>query len=144
MPGPGRHAAAAGPALDSHTAAIKSLAGLQRYERQTDPGLNPLNALTPLNRRLFIDKLTFNEKGLSSFSYAALAGLSASQVYRILGLFGVQTDIGLIRELRIRRPEDQAILQAAPARSPTEHLDYWCSGRATCAQQVGTICTGNC
>lgn len=125
-------------------AALKSFNDLQVYERLTDPTLNPLNVMTPVNKKYFTDHLTFNEKGISGFSYAPLTGLSTTEAYRVLSLFGVQDDIRLIRDLQIRTEQDRIIMQLSPDLSPIDHPDYWCSGRATGAQGMATICTSNC
>src|SRR5690349_8779902 len=53
-------------------ARIHSFADLHDYEAANRGQRNPLSVLSPTNRQIFLDSLTFNERGITGFNYAAL------------------------------------------------------------------------
>ena len=93
--------------------------------------------------------MTFGAKGISGFHYADLQSeLTASQVYDVLGLFGVQKDVAIIPNVRVDTPADKRVIKSFPfIATPTnggDYRDYRCASRATCSQSPGDICTSNC
>ncbi|WP_181259144.1 hypothetical protein [Pseudoduganella armeniaca] len=88
-----RYLAAKGE-LDLLLAPVKSEQALQRYLMQTPAARNPLNALAADTRQEFLDSLTFNETGLTSYNYQVLLdNLTPKQAKAVLALFGSQGDM---------------------------------------------------
>lgn len=138
---------------DYAAAAIKSQADLIWYVGNL-PASSPLKQLSDQGRARFLNSLTFGDHGLASFSYADLqAELTASQIYRVLSLFGVQRSTSLIKGALVSTPEDKAIM-AVPDAIPTgdsvspslyaDHNDYRCQSKGTCESAYTYICTSNC
>ncbi|MGV8931574.1 MAG: hypothetical protein ACOH1R_05620 [Luteimonas sp.] len=150
--------------IDNTMAPIRSSAELNTYLQATPVARTPLGRLSSDARRQFVRSLTFNETGLTGFNYRALSGeLSASEIYRVLSLFGMQHDTALIPNVRVVTPLDNAIMrQVSPQLCPpvepqshhrplkpqatcaTDHMDYQCLSRATCSHANSYICTSNC
>ena len=140
--------------LDMMSAPIHSESDLAKYDEITDVSQNPLNSLSQAAKGRFLKSLIFNEKGLSSFGEADLkTELSASQVYRILSLFGVQSSTQIIQGLRMENDIDRAIMSKAsiiPYTMPGGADGYRCGNPAagepphTCFNFPQAICTANC
>lgn len=136
--------------LAQAAAPIKSTSDLQVYFATTGNRATPFSRLSDSARHRFIESLTFNEKGLTGFSYADLqAELSATEIYQLLSLFGAQHLTSSIKGAAIRTPLDAAIMNAGSTISPSfenidDHVGYYCSGRATCSQSATQICMSNC
>lgn len=72
-------------------APIRSQAELQSYLRTTPKSTSPLERLSPAAKKRFLASLSFNENGITGFSYDDLESeLTASQIYQVLSLFGAQ------------------------------------------------------
>lgn len=138
------------------TAPVHSKSDLQRYLSRTHESGSPLDALAPNARKRFVESLKFTDLGLASFNYSDLEALTATQVYRILGLFGVQQDTPMT-DARIETPADQAImnmpLQPSGICFPGGgggggggggHQGYRCLSKGTCIKATDFICTSNC
>lgn len=83
--------------LDLLLAPIKSPATLQTYQKLTPAKDNPLNLLSPAARMRFLSSVTFNEKGITGFSYLDLKReLNAAQMQRVLALFGSQVSVATV------------------------------------------------
>lgn len=131
-------------ALDIAAAPIKSRADLFAYLHGVAAPLSPLSKLSPGARDRFLASLTFNENGITGFSYEDLKNeLSPMDIYKVLTLFGAQRDIALIRGLRAQNPSD-ALLVASPSLAPDDHEGYACVGRATCNVRPSYICMSGC
>lgn len=135
---------------DLAMAPIKSESDLTRYLGRM-PKDSPLRLLSNGARQRFIKSLRFGSQGLGSFSYKGLeTELTASQIYRVLSLFGVQRSTSLIKGARVVTQADKAVMDVPDSETASEsapmmdHLDYWCASRATCSRSAGDICTGNC
>lgn len=54
------------------------------------------------SKKRFVESLRFNEKGVTSFTYSDIeAELSASQAYRLLSLFGLESAISSMHKIRV-------------------------------------------
>jgi hypothetical protein len=130
-------------AIELAMAPIKSRADLQQYLAEKHIKPSPLDTLSPAAKQRFISSLKFNEHGITTFDYRDLeAGLTSTQIYRVLALFGVQHDSSLLRHAKIQTPTDRNVMSFGPIFQ--DHQDYECSKRATCSESIGDICTSNC
>jgi hypothetical protein len=133
------------PQTDS-AAVIVSAGSLSNYLKTTAQSGSPLDELPPQARARFLAGLTFNSRGIAGFNYADLqADLTASQVYRILALFGAQRDTQLIGA-RVVSSADRAAVQPVQGSGGegTDHKDYECVSAGTCSPQATYICMSNC
>ena len=152
--------------IDNAAAPIRSSADLNAYLQTTPVARTPLGPLSPDARRRFIRSLTFNDNGLTGFDYRPLSReLSASEIYRVLSLFGMQHDTALIPNVQVLTPLDSAIMGhvspqfcppvepdasgSAPAAPqsfcpPSDHMGYECLKPGDCWTKSGHICTSNC
>lgn len=130
-------------------APIKSRRQLEAHLQAAKSTASPLLALEPAARKRFLDSITFNDKGITGFSYTELQSrLTASQVYKILSLFGAQHTTSMVRGVRRENALDMEIMSPVDGpRCPSQPCDYEgyrCEGRATCAPNINTICMRNC
>lgn len=126
-------------------AAIRSLGDVHNYVAIHRSRLTPLDALSPGNRRVFLDSLTFNNNGITGFSYAPLQGLTPSQAYKILSLFGVERLTQHVPGLSPSSDTDKMIMSPLNTTGPgMDHEGYACQSRGTCAPKMSYICTSNC
>lgn len=87
---------------DSGLVPIRSAAQLSEY-LETHPS-SPLDAFNKRARKLFLDSLTFSEKGLTGFRLQEIQSeLTPSQAFDILSFFGVQS---VIESLQFEHTED--------------------------------------
>ncbi|MDQ1922032.1 hypothetical protein [Massilia pseudoviolaceinigra] len=85
-------------ALSVQVAPIKSQADLIQYMKMVPPQSNALYLLSPTARERFVSSLTFNQHGLSGFSYADLQReLSPAKIARVLRLFGSESSVSTIQ-----------------------------------------------
>lgn len=129
------------------TAPIHSKAELESYLRKQNPGnQTPLGLLSSAAQQRFLQSLVFTKGGLASFDTSDLrAELTATQVYRILAIFGAQDTTKSIPGLRVQDSTDAAIvgqgkLEAQPF---ADYYNYKCIPPATCVYNIQTICIGN-
>jgi hypothetical protein len=123
-------------------APLKTAKDVRMYVASTAPQLSPLQALAPAERARFIKSLKFNDKGLVELDYTTLAGLNADDVYRILALFGLQSDAGLLsgQDPGYSTQSDGGEEQIGDGFAK----DYRCVARATCQSAWSYLCTTNC
>jgi hypothetical protein len=138
--------------LDSseQVAPIQSAEELSAYLDSTSE--SPLNRLSEPARERFIDSLVFSDNGLGSYRFDDLeAELSATQVYQVLSLFGVEYTTPLLQGARVSTEVDKAIMSVR--RLPgtggdltlaEDHKGYKCSGPGSCYTDLNSICTSNC
>jgi hypothetical protein len=94
-------------------APIKSLSAWQQH---LSKGVDKSQALGQLHGDAlagFSASLSFNEKGLTGFSYAELRELTASEAHNLLSLFGFQHTARLVTDVRIETPLDVAVVNGA-------------------------------
>ncbi|WP_217428529.1 hypothetical protein [Rugamonas rivuli] len=97
--------------LDRLLAPIKSKQDLDRYLAVTPAYQSAFSPLTPAGRRAFIDSLTFNQSGLTGFSYRDLqAELTPTQIDKLLALFGARNTIALMKPTRVVSMKDRHLL----------------------------------
>lgn len=131
------------------SAPVHSAAQLADFLAKTRITGSPINALSPTAKARFLNSLRFNETGVTSFYYADIESeLSSSQAYELLSIFGLQSTLSIMSKLRASTPEDKQIMSAfgneTTFRIMADHENYWCSGRATCSRDVGSICMSGC
>jgi hypothetical protein len=122
-------------ALGFSIAPIKSAEELANYIKSTPTGKSPLRYFSNVDRRIFLDSLTFGEKGLSGFSYGALkSSLNQKKATEVLSLFGAQYLAQSIFD-----PAKNSLM------APTDYKEYKCKSTATCSLSPTDICIGdNC
>lgn len=128
--------------VDLSTALIRSRLELNSF---TASGFqaSPLNNLSPSDRSLFINSLTFNEKGLTGFRFDVLSSLNPAAAYRLLSLFGAQKYTSQLDFPRQERtPLDEAIMSQQKTREIVR--GHRCEGQGTCRQDNSAVCTDNC
>lgn len=152
------------------SATIKSRVDLDRYQELAAPLDSPLNRLPEANLKRFLSSLTFNEKGMTGYSYAELQrGLTATEIHQVLSLFGAQSTTSLIRGAEVRTELDQELmsgvfflgtkkftptatvnLKSWPPLDPwdwgagTDYHGYMCESRANCKIAATYICMSSC
>ena len=131
--------------LDVLGASVRSASDLRIYLATTPRDLSPLEKLSPGAKRRFLASLFFNENGLVSYDYSDLAKeLSASDIYRVLSLFGAQRTVPLIRGLRIETATDELPALQPYRRVIDDHEAYRCIGGHSCIHNPGMICMTGC
>ena len=131
------------------TAPVHSATQLAAFIANTRSNDSPINALSPAARSRFVNSLQFNETGVTSFYYVDLESeLSSSQAYDLLSPFGLQSTLTIMPKLRVNTHKDSQIMSAfgdaTTFRIMADHQNYWCSGRATCSRDIGSICMSGC
>lgn len=127
-------------------ATVQNQADLASYMLSI-PKDSPLLLLSDGARDRFIQSIVFTDHGVASFQYADLrAELSASEVYRLLSIFGLQNSTKSIPDLRIESAADEAVIDDAAGVGPlADYVDYKCRPPATCTRSMFDICIGdNC
>ncbi|QAU24123.1 hypothetical protein EO087_09075 [Dyella sp. M7H15-1] len=140
-------------------APVKAIDDLKACIARTPVDSSPLNYLSPAAKSRFLSSLQFNEKGVSSFSYADLeAEMTPSQIYEVLSLFGIQRTVSFMKRARVMNDTDRLIMgmpnaplgQCNGGNMPglplpgCDHDGYRCVGHGSCAQSMSMICTSNC
>lgn len=119
--------------LDFIAAPIKSPNDLQAYLALTPKALSPIEKLSPGAKRRFIAGLVFNKNGLVGYDYSDLATeLPASDVYRVMSLFGAQHTVLLIKGLRTERESDKFVTDTPVVGMEDDHESYQCIGGHNC------------
>jgi hypothetical protein len=135
--------------IDVALAPIRSRADL-RTHLQRDLN-SPLHRLPPVQRERFIGSLVFTPEGLASYSFLPLEkGLSVSEVYRVLSLFGAQSSIAAIRNLHPASEAESAMLDVSGI-SAMAAMPSWAHGicvisgeSRSCVPQYGSNCSRAC
>lgn len=130
-------------------APIRSQGDLDQHIATHRAGTSPFDALQPSLRQMFLASLTFNEKGVTGFRYDVLETLSATEVYNILSLFGMQGSTSQIKRARVVTPTDALIMSPAAGGIVggigLDFLeDYRCQSKGTCTANNMKACTSNC
>lgn len=126
-------------------ASIRSIANLHAYLARTPRG--PLDNLSPWGRKVFLSSLKFNEQGLTQFDFTVVEEeLSATEAYRLLGLFGVQRTTSLLKGLSVETGLDKLIMSQQPQQRlyMADHKGYFCKDQGTCQTSPNSICLDGC
>lgn len=156
--------------LAQMTAPLKSRAALHDHLSQ-DLHESPLRYLSAAALRRFVGNITFNEKGVTGFSYEDLEReLTVTQAYQVLALFGQQQFVSYLKGARVETGLDAALLRGdvpgvgiqcavhpvirSLGGAMTEQLEtiqcdgflegYRCYDAGTCSEAVRMACTSNC
>ena len=129
--------------LDYLGAQIKSREDLNSYLSTTPINKSPFDHLSLGAKSRFLSSLVFNEKGLVGYSYADLvAELPASEIYKVLSLFGAQSTVPSIKGAKIASESDK--LAVHPNTVCTGTSGYECSGPHTCRLESQSMCMSGC
>jgi hypothetical protein len=109
--GTGRCTDTRSPRLDRAAAFIRSRTELEAWLAvRPVAGADPLVALSPPARARFLASLRFGPQGLASFQSEGIRSeLTATQAWRLLALFGLQSALAAMPGLAVRTPEDAEI-----------------------------------
>ncbi|WP_130617441.1 hypothetical protein [Dyella amyloliquefaciens] len=130
--------------LDFIAAPIKSSSDLQSYLTLMPKALSPIEKLSPGAKRRFLASLVFNENGLVGYDYSDItAELPASDVYRLMSLFGAQRTVHLIDGLRVEGESDKVVEETSDM-PMADHKDFRCVGGHNCAHYTSMICMSGC
>jgi len=129
--------------IDMNLAAVKSHSDLNALLQSKDGRVAVLQRLTPRDRKAFLSSLKFNERGLTEFDIAVLRSLSPSDVYKVLGLFGLQGGSGKISE-SLGETDTDTLIDTLPKMQAGFLLDFRCADRGTCSFETSKACTSNC
>ena len=107
-----------------------------------------IDKLSPKSRARFLASLTFSDKGLSGFDYTVLVNeLTATDIYRILELFGQHHITSTLHGVRVDSSTDKLIMSMSKdplMKLRADHADMQCVSRGTCGPLTRYICTSNC
>lgn len=131
--------------LASLGAQIRSHSDLQVFMSDERLRAKTLNDLSKDAQTRFIDSLSFNAGGLTSFYYQDIEDeLSASQAYQLLALFGAQSTVGSMTEIRVNSALDRHIMsRVSPSIMMADQKGKACVGGA-CVANESRICMSNC
>lgn len=111
--------------MDWLLAPIHTRADFKRYLKQHAKSGSPLDALSPDARKRVLSELHFGPHGAFIANYSDLQYLSTQQVYKILALFGEQSEALVFTGGRIRAASPQAAPQPGkPSRIEKRFADY--------------------
>ena len=127
-------------------APIRSEVDLWRHNAEMPS--SPLRRLSPAARRQFMESLTFNEKGVTSFRYDVLEDeLTPTEAFAVLSLLGIQHTVPMLDAAEPKTSLDRALMRPTPSFGHdeiTDHKMYRCESRGTCVGDNDRICTSNC
>jgi hypothetical protein len=128
-------------AINRALAPIRSATQFAAY-MATLPANSPMRALAPLDRALLSQSLDFGPDGLLSYDATTLQGLTVSQAYQVLALFGAQG-----HTVDIKAPS-RATLDSAKSTSIVPMLEplkgFRCIGGHSCGEDAKAACTDHC
>jgi hypothetical protein len=131
--------------IDMDVAPIQSRADLQRHLRS---GIDsPLAKLAPRAKKAFLDSLVFTPRGLGSYSYLPLVQLPMRDRYRVLALFGLQSDAARIPGSAPTSEVERHMLDVAPM---IQHdwgnkiCVIYSEDSMICESQYGAACSRAC
>jgi hypothetical protein len=96
-------------AIDLATAPIRSKETLDTYLQTTPIAESPFQYLSPVDQKLFLSELVFDKGGLTSFPADVFEGLTVTQAYELLALFGWQAVVPALPDLRVQSSLDMLI-----------------------------------
>ena len=137
--------------LAAQLAEIKSSKEVARYLSKQGRQETPFSPLSAGARQRFIQSLRFSEKGLASYDYRDLRNeLTATEIYRLLSLFGAEGSVFAIPDMKAESATDELIIMQGKLdrsgemmRAPTDYEGYACISRASGAKAADHICIGS-
>lgn len=137
------HQIAAERELAATLAPVKNRAQLEAYLREHRGASSPFHGLRPASLQRFSGSLAFNDRGMSSYDYTPLRReLTASQIFRILRVFGVEDSASRIPGMKVRSHADRLVVETHLRHSG--HHDMYCVASGSCAPRTGWVCTNHC
>lgn len=116
---------------------------LSSYLQVTPITASPLQYLPPSARQRFFSSLAFGENGLRAINDpTALNGLTPTQAYQILSLFGLQSTVPLIGGLQSSTPLDALIMSNTASAPAACHFFERLVGQEGQCTYGGIICCG--
>jgi hypothetical protein len=103
------------------------------------------NKLSDSAKKMFVDSLKFNEKGLTSYNYQVLIDeLTENEINLLIREFGF-ANVGtyLIQSENLGGDFSYSTMGSGEA-SKIGEKGYSCSSPGTCREEQGAICTRNC
>lgn len=92
--------------------AVRSHKELENYFLMVSSSENPFLIMEENARKEFISSLDFNEKGLTSYNYLYLTeNLTASQISKILLVFGIRQDLKTLGEIKTLTLKDKNMIK---------------------------------
>jgi superfamily I DNA/RNA helicase len=131
--------------IANRMAVVRNKAELASYLASA-PKNSPLMLLSKGARQRFLQSLIFTDRGLASFQYSELRSeLNASQIYRLLSIFGAQNSTKSIPGLRVESETDAAVYDQVTGllQPAVDYPDRMCVTPATCRKSIDDICIGN-
>lgn len=127
---------------------IASKSDLANYLKLVPISESPLSYLSRGARNRFLDGLVFTSHGVGSyFSRELDMELTASQIYEVLSLFGLQGDTPHFKGARVVNDVDNAIMSLGHLRPPPDNNMY-CQGNGGgmywCVPIDGNSCSDAC
>jgi len=131
------------------TGQIASEADLNSYLSTNHISDTPLERLSPVAQRRFLDRLKFSKAGIAGFYYGDLVReLNAEEAFKILSLIGMHEQTSLMEGLRIDTALDALIMKSGPELASGDRaaflIGYECAAPATCHSADQYACTWNC
>lgn len=137
--------------LQMESAPIRSKADLASYVSAFQQERSAFASLSVEGKQVFFESLRFNEIGLTGFNMRVLENeLTATQIYKVLSLFGAQSLTRLMPNAKVVSGLDQHILLGndshkwRPEYDATDYPGYACAARATCSPSQQDICMSSC
>ena len=96
-------------AIDLATAPIRSKETLDTYLQTTPIAESPFQYLSPVDQKVFLSELVFDKEGLTRFPADVFEGLTVTQAYELLALFGWQAVVPALTDLRVQSSLDMLI-----------------------------------
>lgn len=121
---------------------IKNKLDLSKVLKRND---SVFNRLSDSARKVFVDSLKFNDKGLTSYNYQVLVDeLTESEINLLIQEFGFK-NVGtyLIKSENLGGDFSYSVMGSGEA-SKIGEKNYSCSSPGTCREEQGAICTRNC
>ncbi len=98
--------------LDRALAPVKSLSDFYKHMQQDNAAAAAFRKLDASSQAVFVNSLTFNEKGLTGFNYKVVEDfLTLSEAYHLLGCFGVQRVVRGLKGIKVESRADVEIKQ---------------------------------
>ena len=151
-------------ALNFELAPIKGSADLAIYLNENRNKSTPLDRLSKLGKKQFLESIVFTARGVGSFDAGPLRDeLTPTETHAILSLFGLQHKTHVVKNRRIASKadnmllspqfcwldpsdEDYGLCDGGGGPIGTDYPGYKCDGKANCERSYDqTICIGdNC